>query len=146
MSTTALEPVGHGAALLYNNGTTTNYTAISTLYDLTPNKVSITSVEITKLSSTATESQPGTPDHGEIQATIAFLAANTTLINGFVTNKTVLSWKLTVDDSTNVDSAQTFQGWVKEWEPLSGQANKDEALKSKITVKITGVGTFVAAT
>ncbi len=165
MGANVLETTGDGATLSYGSiGTLTGGTltgpgtltgvyggavlAVGTMtllggiYDMTPNEVEIKQVDTTKLAAGAEESQPGTPDYGEVSAIIAYNSANMATVGSWITNKTVQFFKLTVDDFSSTDSAYPFLGWVKKWTPISGDLKKDETAKAKITLKISGTPLF----
>jgi hypothetical protein len=144
-----METVGDNGTISYSLDNGTTFTALVSVYDIKPNKISVKLVETTKLASEADESQPGTPDYGEVVVTIATIAASTTLINGWIANNKILTFQVTMDDQSGsgaVDTGENFLGWVKEYEPLGGELKKDEVAKSSLTLKITGVPTFAAGT
>jgi len=113
-------------------------TPFASIYDITPNETEVTEVPTTKLASLADESQPGTPNYNEVQLTIPYTYSITSLVNGWIDNKTVLFFKATVDDFTSTDSAESFLGWIKKYTPLSKELKKDEIAKAQITIRITG--------
>ena len=140
-----MSTVGDKATLSYcltSNGT---FVPLAAIIEMTPNKISAKEVTTTKLSSDAAESQPGTPDYGECTVTCETSAALTTLVNGWIAAKTIPYFKLSVDDSASTDSVQAFSAWVKEFEPMAGDLKRDERATSKLTLKITGVASFTAA-
>jgi hypothetical protein len=139
----ANEAVGDNGLIEYDSGGSV-YVALAKIYDISPNKLSVKEVETLKLNSAAMETQPGTPDYGEVTVTIGFIAASTTLINGWVATKSIKTFRITPDDSANTDSTEIFTAWVKEYEPLGGEWKKDETIKAKLTLRITGVPAFAA--
>jgi hypothetical protein len=143
MAENTSETVGHGASIAY--GTAASFTVLSDLYDLKPNAISVAEVVTTKLNSATATSQPGTPDFGEVTATIPYNFTTSNLVQGWITAKTVQNYKLAVDDFTTA-SSQTFVGWIKTFEPMSGDLQKDEPAKANITIRITGAGTLTTGT
>ncbi len=165
MAKNALETVGDGFALYYGNtgtltnGTLTNGTlsgvlggavvavgtmsAFTGIIDITPNTVSVKSVDTTKLASSAAQSQPGTPDYGQVDVTITYDATQNAVINGWIANKTSQFYKATIDDYST-DSSYAFFGYVLNWTPIGTAGNKDETLKGKLTLKIDGVPLFTS--
>ncbi len=144
MAANPLETVGHGATLGY--GTAASFTSLGTLYDLKPNTIAVTEVVRTKLDSAAVESQPGTPDYGEITAVVPYNFTTSTLVGGWITAKTVQNYKLTVDDFSSTDSQDVFAGWVKSYAPMGDDLKKDETAKASLTIRITGAGTLTTGT
>ncbi len=144
MAANPLETVGHGATLGFS--TASSFTSLGTLYDLKPNTISVTQVEKTKLDSAAAESQPGTPDYGEVVAMLPYNFTTSTLVGGWITAKTVQNFRVTVDDFSSTDSQDVFSGWVKSYAPLGDDLKKDETAKASLTIKITGAGTLTTGT
>ncbi|MCL2640619.1 MAG: hypothetical protein FWD53_07235 [Phycisphaerales bacterium] len=138
----AKENVGDNGTIQYKNSG--DFKPLAAVWDITPNKVLVKQVDTTKLASAADESQAGTPDYGEVSVTISASPANTTLINKWIVTKQTNTFKLTVEDQsdTNDDPTEEFNAWVKEFSPLGEEIKKDEPLKSKLVLKITGVPTF----
>lgn len=123
---------------------TGTFSLLSGIYDITPNAIVVRQVETTHLDSDADRSQPGTPNYGEVSAELKYTAATTSLINAMVDSKSVQFWQLTVDDFASTDSAEAFLAYVANWTPLGQSAKKDEVLKGKLTLKITGKAKFAA--
>lgn len=108
------------------------------IIDLEPNKVKVKQVNTTILNSVADESQPGTPDHGEVKMKIEWTAAIAATIAGWVNNKTVLLFQMTADDFVSTDSSNTFLGYIIEYPPMGDDLKKDDRIEASITIKITG--------
>lgn len=169
MAANLLETVGDNATLGYTqtgtltNGTLTSgtltagalggavvaigtLTMVGSIYDITPNKITVAKVETTKLASPSAESQPGTPDYGEVQLTVPFSYSFANAMNTFIAAKALIFFKATVDDFSSTDSSEAFLGWVKEFTPLGGELKKDESAKASLTIQITGTPLLATGT
>jgi hypothetical protein len=124
--------------------TSSTWTPLSTIVDITPNKVSVKEVDTTNLDSDAETQQPGTPNYGEVAITLVYQANNTVTVNGWAANKTMPYFRLSVDDGATTDSSEVFPGFVKEWDPMASDLKKDERALSKLTLKVADAPDFTA--
>jgi hypothetical protein len=144
MSAQALATVGDGSYLAYSTDGTT-FTNFANIESINGNKPKAAKIKTTKLIATANAetAQPGRVDYGEIVAKIRFLAATVALVNGWLTNKTILYFKTVVIDGATTDSSDMIQGFVMEFDAFGElQANKE--IISTITIGTTGADTFTA--
>ena len=123
----------------------TSYTPFADIIDIDTNEITAPEVKNTPIDADAETSQPGRPDYGKVAPTLKFKKTVATLIRGWMKNKTILFFRVTVRDKGTgtgaTDSAYVFQGWVETYSAL-GTLKAGELVVSKVGIKITGEDTF----
>jgi hypothetical protein len=137
-------PTGDKALMEYSlDGTT--YVPFAGIQDIEGHEMTAPEIKNTDIDGDAETAQPGRPDYGSTVATLKFKKAIVTLVKGWMKNKTILFFRVTVRDKGTAegaaDSTYVFQGFVTKANML-GTLKAGELVLSKLTIKITDEDTF----
>lgn len=146
--------VGRGTTLGYDlSSPFSTYTLCAEMVRLSPPELDAGQVEATHLTSddNAREFLPsGFIDHGVVEMTGNYVAAELDILTTQIALQTVIGWKITVPDKLNgtgTDSTWTFLGFIQKLKAFD-EASPDgnTPLRHSMSIKITGKVTYTKAT
>lgn len=133
----------YNAIISYTTVGGSSYTELGGVRNISGPKAKVTSSDATKLRSTAAtrEKTPGFIDEGQCSMELVFDSATIVILRGFL--RVIKQWKIVFNDSLGTaGTTQVFVGFITE---LGTEVPEDDIITVPITLDVTGVNTFTAA-
>ena len=120
-----------------------SYTELGGVRNISGPKAKVTSSDATKLRSTSAtrEKTPGFIDEGQVSMELVFDSGTIITLRSFL--RVIKQWRITFNDTLGVSGTrQVFVGFLTE---LGTEVPEDDIITVPVTMDVTGVNTFTAA-